>query len=127
MAGTGGTQQPWEQALTSLSGTAGARTGSGRRAFSTGDEAVWNDEYPYPQVLPSNTTNETRPRTLALGYDPESRIVMTTFRDGTVWQYYNVPPEVWGNFVSDPSPGRYIREVLDSYPYARAPDKYQGL
>lgn len=118
-------QQPWEAAAQNLSGT-GARTGFGRRLFSGDYDTEWNEDVPYPQIAPSSTTNEARPRTLAMGYDPESRIVMTTFRDGTVWQYYNVPPEIWAQFSSDPSPGRYIREVLDAYPYGRAPDKFQG-
>jgi len=116
--------QPWEAAAKSLSGT-GARTGFGRRLFQGDYDTHWDEDVAYPQIAPSSTTNEARPRTLEMGYDSTSRIVMVTFRDGTVWQYYNVPPDVFADFALDPSPGRYIREVLDSYPYGRAPDKFQ--
>lgn len=115
---------PWEAAAKSLSGT-GARTGFGRRLFQGDYDTEWDEEVSYPQIAPTNTTDESRPRTLEMGYDPTSQIVMVTFRDGTVWQYYNVPPDVFAEFSMDPSPGRFIREVLDAYPYGRAPDKFQ--
>lgn len=114
-----GNAQPYVEALSQRSGVLRGRTGSGRRAFTTGGDQTWNPEYPYPQLI-TNTTAPERPRTVAAGYDPSSQIVMVTFREGAVYQYYNVPESVWNNFSNDPSPGRYIDDVLTpGYQYRR--------
>lgn len=64
---------------------------------------------------PTATTNPSRPRTLSAGYDPSTGTVRVRFRDGTPWSYYNVPVGVWKEFFAADSPGRFIRETLDSY------------
>lgn len=68
---------------------------------------------------PTNTVNPDRPRTLAAGYDKDSRTLRVRFRDGTPWAYYDVPPRVWRNFKRVQSPGRFINRVLNSYAYSR--------
>jgi len=58
--------------------------------------------------------NPPRPRTHAAGYDPSEMTLTIVFRDGTWWNYYNVPPEVWDAFKAAPSPGRFLRDhVID--------------
>jgi len=44
------------------------------------------------------------------------------FRNGQVYGYYNVPPNVWRNFKRVKSPGRFINRVLNFYPYGPEPD-----
>ena len=54
------------------------------------------------------TTNPERPRTLSAGYDEEKFILTVQFRDGSLWNYYDVPPEMWNEFRSAESKGRYL-------------------
>jgi len=75
--------------------------------------------YTFPQVSPTKTINPQRPRTLESGYDPETRTLRVRFRDGTPWEYYDVPPEVWQNFKRVQSPGRMINRTLNNYDYGR--------
>lgn len=55
--------------------------------------------------IPTSSTNASRPRTVAAGYDPEERIITVVFRDGTFWNYYDVPPSVWIKFHQSYSKG----------------------
>lgn len=73
----------------------------------------------FPQIDPTATTNPQRPRTKQAGYDRETGILRIRFRDGTPWEYYDVPPNVWRNFRRVKSPGRFINRVLNSYEYGR--------
>jgi hypothetical protein len=68
---------------------------------------------------PTSSSNPPRPRTLAAGYNKDSRQLLVRFRDGTPWVYYDVPPEVWRNFQRVQSPGKFINRVLNNYPYER--------
>ncbi len=54
-------------------------------------------------------------RITEMGYDSETASVYVRFTDGTAWCYRNVPEEVWNQFVSAPSKGRFINQVLDGY------------
>lgn len=68
---------------------------------------------------PTPSINPPRPRTLAAGYDRETETLRVKFRNGKIYGYYNVPPNIWRNFRRQKSPGRYINRVLNFYPYAR--------
>lgn len=68
---------------------------------------------------PTPSINPPRPRTLAAGYDKNTQTLRVRFRDGTPWEYYDVPERVWRNFKRVKSPGRAINRVLNNYPYAR--------
>lgn len=76
-----------------------------------------------PQIDPTNTSNPPRPRTLRAGYLRErgaaSGTLWVVFRDGTPWEYYDVPANVWRNFKRVKSPGRFINRVLNNYDYGR--------
>jgi hypothetical protein len=78
-----------------------------------GDDSLLLPYQPTPSI------NPPRPRTLAAGYDRDTSTLRVRFRDGTPWEYYNVPPRVWKNFRAVKSPGRFINRVLNNYPYAR--------
>lgn len=68
---------------------------------------------------PTPTINPGRPRTLAAGYDENTRTMRVKFRDGEIYEYYRVPPSVWWKFQRAQSPGRYINTTLNRYPYKR--------
>jgi hypothetical protein len=67
---------------------------------------------------PTPSINPPRPRTLAAGYDRDSQTLRVRFRNGEVYGYYNVPPNVWRNFKRVKSPGRAINRTLNNFPYA---------
>lgn len=83
--------------------------------------------YHFPQVAPTKTAFPVRPRTLEAGWeritdtnDPRyPGVLRVRFRDGTPWEYYNIPANLWQRFKRVQSPGRFINRVLDNYPYAR--------
>ncbi len=77
-----------------------------------------DDSYLLP-YQPTPSINPPRPRTLAAGYDRDTETLRIRFRDGTPWEYYNVPPRVWRNFKRVKSPGRFVNRTLNQYPYAR--------
>jgi len=58
--------------------------------------------------IPTSSTNYLRPRTLAAGYDPESQTLTVVFRDGTFWNYYDVPEPTWIQFHTAFSKGPMI-------------------
>lgn len=59
--------------------------------------------------LPTSTSNWRRPRTVAAGYDynPETDtgVLTVVFRDGTFYNYYDVPAAVWIEFHNSFSKG----------------------
>lgn len=69
--------------------------------------------------VPGHTINPPRPRCLRGGYDSKSGTVRLQFRDGAVYEYFDVPKNIWRNLLRGPSTGRYIDRVLDTYPYTR--------
>lgn len=75
--------------------------------------------FPY---TPTPSINPPRPRTQAAGYSRETQTLRVKFRDGAVYEYYDVPPNVWRNFQRVKSPGRHVNRVLNNYSYARRSD-----
>lgn len=103
-----------------VAGAGGSATGFGRRAIETDyDHVQWDADLPYPQEVPTRTTDQSRPRTVASGYDPGSQILRVTFRDGAIYEYLGVPMHTWETFRRVPSPGRMIDDVLGQYFYRR--------
>lgn len=76
-----------------------------------------------PQIDPTNTSNPPKPRTLRAGYLKErgeaTGTLWVVFRDGTPWEYYDVPANIWRNFKRVKSPGRFINRVLNNFDYGR--------
>jgi len=91
-----------------------------------------NDEYFYDKsdsspapltIVPTSTSNPERPRTVAAGYEMDENgmgMITVVFRDGTYWNYYDVPVRVWEDFKTALSKGRFIKEILDGYQYGAA-------
>jgi hypothetical protein len=59
-------------------------------------------------------------RITEMGYDDLSATVYVRFPNGRAWQYRNVPPEVWQEFVEAPSKGQFIHQVLNHYDHGPA-------
>jgi len=55
--------------------------------------------------VPTSSTNVRRPRTVAAGYDPQRKVLTVMFRDGTLYNYYNVEPGTWKLFDNSYSKG----------------------
>lgn len=76
---------------------------------ATGNALNYN-EYPNAPAeltdIPTSSLNAARPRTVAAGYDESRRVLTVVFRDGTVWNYFNVTPGQWQNFHASVSKGR---------------------
>lgn len=67
-------------------------------------------------LVPTSTTNPKRPRTVAAGYMPSTKTLSTIFRDGTLYNYYEVSSLEWANFKRARSKGRFILSYLDQKP-----------
>jgi hypothetical protein len=76
------------------------------------------DDFDLLPYQPTPSINPPRPRTLAAGYDRDSQTLRVRFRNGQVYGYYNVPPNVWRNFKRVKSPGRAINRTLNNFAYA---------
>jgi hypothetical protein len=100
------------------------RRRGGRFAYTPEGEETWiGADGRIPQIDPTPSSNPPRPRTLRAGYlkdrgEPTGTL-WVIFRDGTPWEYYDVPPRVWRNFRRVKSPGRFINRVLNNYDYGR--------
>ncbi|MBD0734046.1 hypothetical protein BGM09_01045 [Streptomyces sp. CBMA29] len=94
-----------------------------RRAFAGDDSLLLT-------TRPTNTSNPPRPRTLAAGWDSQSKTLFIRFRgqkiapgqyeDGIGYEYYGVTRSEWRTVRDGPSPGKYINAVLNSKNYTPA-------
>jgi hypothetical protein len=74
-----------------------------------------DDDVPY-SISPSSTSNPARPRTRALGYNPDTQTLRVQFRDGEVYDYDGVTPEQWEGISHAWSPGKWMyRNLPNSY------------
>lgn len=55
------------------------------------------------------TTNNNRPRALKLAYSPEAQKLVVKFRDGTWWEYNDIPVELWNNLKASDSTGKFLK------------------
>lgn len=64
---------------------------------------------------PSPTIYPPRPRSQRISYDPMDRTLRIQFRNGRVYGYYEVPPNVWRDLKASASTGRFINRRLDPF------------
>lgn len=89
------------------------------------------DTSPAPiSVSPTSTTNWRRPRTVAAGWAARSSngdigTLTVVFRDGTMYNYYDINLNTWRNFRNAYSKGRYIRLYLNER--RRGPARFTGV
>ena len=56
----------------------------------------------------------------AVGYDPENEILEVEFRSGTIYRFFDVPPEIHRDFLETSSKGRFFgREIRGQYDSTR--------
>ena len=63
---------------------------------------------PTYQNMTAPTINPKRPRALKLAYSREAQKLVVRFRDGTWWEYNDIPVEMWNDLKSSNSTGRYL-------------------
>ena len=98
-----------------------ARTMSPEEAAAILRARAGDDSALFPYA-PTPSINPPRPRTQGAGYSADTQTLRVKFRDGAVYEYYDVPPNVWRNFQRVKSPGRLINRTLNNYAYARRTD-----
>ena len=74
--------------------------------------------------VPTATSNSDRPRTLAAAYNPQKEILTLMFRDGTVYNYYDVQKDLWEYFREQSTKGEFIKSMLDDHPRGQADMTY---
>lgn len=70
-------------------------------------------------VAPTKTSNPSRPRTRAMGYDYGTDTLRVVFREGAVYDYFDVSTAEWWRMKRSASPGRFINRVLAEHEYTR--------
>jgi hypothetical protein len=55
------------------------------------------------------TTNQSRPRARKIAYSPEESRLVVVFRDGTWWEYRDIPQAFWNGLKSSDSTGKYLK------------------
>lgn len=67
----------------------------------------YGDEAPVTFTdVPTSSTNYSRPRTVAAGYNEDTQTVTVVFRDGTFYNYYGVTKQEWLGFSASFSKGK---------------------
>jgi hypothetical protein len=56
----------------------------------------------------------------SIGYDDRSSVLEVEFSSGAVYDYLNVPKQVYSALLRSPSKGSFVsRRVRDRYPFVR--------
>lgn len=61
-----------------------------------------------PTMRTTSSSNPKKPRTIKAGYDYRTGTMTVVFRDGTWWDYYEVPESVWYDFTISNSKGDFL-------------------
>jgi hypothetical protein len=57
---------------------------------------------------------------LSIGYEPTSSTLEVEFKDGGVYQYYNVPDPIYQQLMASESKGKFLNVYIKpAYPYSR--------
>lgn len=55
----------------------------------------------------------------SIGYDEQSQTLEVEFLNGSIYQYYNVPKNIYDQLMNDPSKGRFLHTYIkNAYPYS---------
>ena len=56
----------------------------------------------------------------AIGYDPVTETLEVEFLSGSIYQYYNVPENMYDQLMKGSSKGRFLNTYIKTaYPYSR--------
>ncbi|ASK90236.1 KTSC domain-containing protein [Xanthomonas citri pv. vignicola] len=57
---------------------------------------------------------------MSAGYDPEAETLELEFKDGSVYQYYNVSSHLYDQFQAAPSKGQFFNVYIkNAVPFSR--------
>jgi len=55
-----------------------------------------------------------------IAYDGDNMALFVEFNNGYIYEYDEVPPDVWDQFIAAPSKGKFVHTNLKNiYPYFR--------
>lgn len=76
-----------------------------------GDFEVADAREPDPvyKTQTAPTTNSKRPRALKIAYSAEAQKLVVRFRDGTWWEYNDIPVDFWNSLKASDSTGKYLK------------------
>lgn len=67
-----------------------------------------------------NRTPVTSSNVVSIGYDPGSMTLEVEFRDGAIYQYFDVPEVVYQELMHASSIGQYMHNnIRNAYRYAK--------
>ena len=56
----------------------------------------------------------------SIGYDPTTETLEVEFLNGSIYQYYNVPQNIYDHLMQEPSKGRFLNTYIkNAYPFSR--------
>jgi KTSC domain len=56
----------------------------------------------------------------SVGYDPDTETLEVEFLNGSIYQYFNVPQNMYDKMMKDGSKGRFLNTYIkNAYPYSR--------
>ncbi|MBI2718728.1 MAG: KTSC domain-containing protein [Rhizobiales bacterium] len=56
----------------------------------------------------------------SIGYDDKTETLEVEFLNGSIYQYYNVPTNMYDNLMREGSKGRFLNTYIkNAYPYSR--------
>lgn len=56
----------------------------------------------------------------SVGYDPATQTLEVEFLSGSIYQYFNVPQNVYDQLMKESSKGRFLNTYIkDTYPFSR--------
>lgn len=56
----------------------------------------------------------------SVGYDPQTQTLEVEFINGTIYQYYGVPENIYDQMMREQSKGRFLNTYIrNQYPYSR--------
>lgn len=74
------------------------------------------DTTPTYSTQTAPTTNNDRPRALKMAYSRQAKKLVVKFRDGTWWEYNDIPLRMWVGLKSSDSTGKYLKHSgLDTH------------
>lgn len=87
-----------------------------QKGYGTQEEVDGLDSLPtfVEYDIPTSSTNYSRPRTVAAGYDPSKETLTVVFRDGTVYNYYQITSQEWLAFYASFSKGKHWLNAKNS-------------
>lgn len=67
-----------------------------------------------------NRTPVASSNVASIGYDSSSETLEVEFIGGSVYQYYNISPDLYEKLMSAPSKGQFLNSYIkNGYPYSR--------